>query len=63
MNDLLQISGRDCVKALGKVGFYVKNQQGSHVILRRDEPLPRWLYPTIRCWIEVRCGQLSAKPA
>jgi len=38
MSRLPRISGRDCVKALGKVGFYLKRQHGSHMILRRDNP-------------------------
>jgi predicted RNA binding protein YcfA (HicA-like mRNA interferase family) len=38
MNKLPRISGRECVKALGKAGFYFKRQEGSHMILRRDDP-------------------------
>ena len=38
MSGLQRISGRACVKALGKAGFYLKRQHGSHVIVRRDEP-------------------------
>lgn len=34
------ISGAACVKALSKAGFYVDRQRGSHIILRRDQPLP-----------------------
>jgi predicted RNA binding protein YcfA (HicA-like mRNA interferase family) len=34
----LQIFGGDCAKALAKVGYYLKSQQGSHMILRRDDP-------------------------
>ena len=45
MSGLPQISGRDCVKALGKAGFYVKRQQGSHIILRRDEPFAQVVVP------------------
>jgi len=45
MSDLPQISGRDCVKALTKTGFYVKRQQGSHMILRRDEPFTQVVVP------------------
>jgi len=36
MNKLPQISGRECIKALGRIGFYIIRQRGSHVILRRD---------------------------
>ncbi|MBR8837884.1 MAG: hypothetical protein DSM106950_28735 [Stigonema ocellatum SAG 48.90 = DSM 106950] len=34
MSKLPRISGRDCVKALQKVGFYKKRQESSHIILR-----------------------------
>ncbi|MEB3310694.1 MAG: type II toxin-antitoxin system HicA family toxin [Snowella sp.] len=38
MSKLPSVSGKDCVKALQKVGFYLKRRESSHVILRRDEP-------------------------
>lgn len=34
------MSGRDCVKALMKVGYVVDRQRGSHIILRRASPPP-----------------------
>jgi predicted RNA binding protein YcfA (HicA-like mRNA interferase family) len=37
MSKLPIISGQECIKALGKAGFYVLRQRGSHIILRRDE--------------------------
>ncbi len=37
MSKLRRLSGRDCVRALAKVGFPQKRQHGSHIILRRDE--------------------------
>ncbi len=45
MSNLPRISGRDCVKALVKVGFYIRRQQGSHIILRRDEPFAQLVVP------------------
>jgi len=45
MTGLPQISGRDCIKTLAKAGFYVKRQQGSHVILRRDKPFAQVVVP------------------
>ena len=45
MSGLPQISGRDYVKVLSKVGFYLKRQQGSHLILRRDEPFTQLVVP------------------
>jgi hypothetical protein len=38
MSALPRVSGRDCVRALAKAGFYLKRQEGSHIVLRRDEP-------------------------
>lgn len=45
MSKLPRISGRECVKALGKMGFYLKRQQGSHMILRRDDPFGQVVVP------------------
>ena len=36
MSQLARISGRECVRALEKAGFYFKQQEGSHIILRRE---------------------------
>ncbi|HLF89527.1 MAG TPA: type II toxin-antitoxin system HicA family toxin [Anaerolineales bacterium] len=40
MSKLPRISGRECIRALEKAGFYIKRQKGSHVTLRRDDPFP-----------------------
>lgn len=45
MSGLPQISGRDCVKALIKAGYYVKRQHGSHIILRRNDPFAQVVVP------------------
>ena len=45
MSGLPRISGRDCVKALEKAGFYFKRQHGSHIILRRDNPYSQTVVP------------------
>ena len=45
MSKLPRISGRECVKALTKVGFYLKRQEGSHIILRRDNPFAQIVVP------------------
>jgi len=45
MSSIPVISGRDCSKALGKIGFYVKRQRGSHIILRRNEPFTQLVVP------------------
>jgi len=34
---LPQISGRECVKALEKLGFIQVRQRGSHVVMRRGD--------------------------
>ncbi len=57
MSRLPRISGRDCVKALGKVGFYLKRQQGSHLILRRDNPFAQVVVPNHK---ELDRGTLRA---
>ncbi|MDF5734722.1 MULTISPECIES: type II toxin-antitoxin system HicA family toxin [unclassified Nostoc] len=45
MSKLPSISGRDCTKALEKVGFYEKRRQSSHIILRGDEPFAQVVVP------------------
>ncbi|MGL4883371.1 MAG: type II toxin-antitoxin system HicA family toxin [Waterburya sp.] len=45
MSKLPSISGRDCVKALQKIGFYKKRQEGSHIIMRRDNPFAQVVVP------------------
>lgn len=48
MNVLPVISGRECVRALARAGFYVKRQRGSHIVLRRDDPLTQIVVPDHR---------------
>ena len=38
MSKLPVVSGAECVKALGKVGFEVYRQRGSHITLVRNSP-------------------------
>ena len=57
MSRLPKISGRDCVKVLGKVGFYLKRQHGSHMILRRDNPFAQIVVPNHK---ELDRGTLRA---
>lgn len=45
MSGLPRISGRECVQALGKKGFYLKRQEGSHMIIRRDKPFGQVVVP------------------
>ena len=45
MTRLPRMSGRACAAALQKVGFRLKRQHGSHMILRRDEPFAQVVVP------------------
>jgi len=57
VNKLPVLSGKRCIKALGKAGFYFKRQEGSHVTLRRDEPFCQVVVPLHR---ELDRGMLRA---
>jgi len=39
------LSGRDLIKALQKIGFVAQRQRGSHIVLRRDSPFARVTVP------------------
>jgi len=39
------MSGKEVVKALQRVGFYIKRRKGSHVVLRRDNPFAQVVVP------------------
>lgn len=45
MSGLPRVSGRECVKALVRLGFVVKRQRGSHIVLRRDSPFAQVVVP------------------
>ena len=45
MSKLPRVSGRECIRALEKVGFVRKRQEGSHVILRRQDPFAQVVVP------------------
>ena len=45
MSTLPRISGRERVAVLEKAGFVFKRQQGSHVVLRRDDPFAQVVVP------------------
>ncbi len=57
MTKLPRISGRECVKALGKAGFRFKRQQGSHIVVRRDQPFAQLVVPDHK---ELDAGTLRA---
>ena len=48
MNRLPQVSGSEVVRALQKIGFSVRRQHGSHIILRRDMPFAQTVVPNHR---------------
>jgi predicted RNA binding protein YcfA (HicA-like mRNA interferase family) len=45
VSKLPRVSGRECVRALEKAGFFIRRQEGSHVILRRNEPFAQLVVP------------------
>ncbi len=45
MSKLPQVSGPDVVRALQKLGFTVRRQHGSHIIMRRDDPFAQTVVP------------------
>jgi predicted RNA binding protein YcfA (HicA-like mRNA interferase family) len=45
VSKLPNISGKECIKALEKIGFYQKRRESSHIILRRDSPLAQIVVP------------------
>ena len=57
MSKLPRVSGKECIKALSKAGFYFKRQEGSHIILRRDNPFSQLVVPNHK---ELDRGTLRA---
>lgn len=48
MSKLPQVSGQEVVGALQKLGFTVRRQHGSHIILRRNDPFAQTVVPNHR---------------
>ena len=57
MSRLPRVSGRECVQALVRAGFYNRRQRSSHIILRRDDPFAQVVVPDHR---ELDTGTLRA---
>ncbi len=57
MSQLPSISGRECVRAPEKVGCVFRRQEGSHMVLRREEPFGQLVVPDHR---ELDRGTLRA---
>jgi predicted RNA binding protein YcfA (HicA-like mRNA interferase family) len=55
---LPRVSGREVVKALGRIGYEVDRQRGSHIVLRNGEPPYRRL--TVPDHDEVAKGTLRS---
>jgi len=45
MSKLPVVSGKECIKILESFGFYLKRQEGSHIVLRRDSPYSHIVVP------------------
>jgi predicted RNA binding protein YcfA (HicA-like mRNA interferase family) len=57
MSKLPTVSGEQVVAALLRIGFRVRRQHGSHIIMRRDEPFAQTVVPAHR---ELDRGTLRA---
>ena len=57
MSKLPQVSGSEVVQALQKLGFTVRRQHGSHIIMRRDNPFAQTVVPNHR---QIDRGTLRA---
>ena len=57
MSRLPRVSGREVVAALQRIGFRLRRQYGSHMIMRRDVPFAQTVVPDHR---EVDTGTLRA---
>ena len=49
------LSGRDLIKVLQRIGFVVQRQRGSHIVLRRESPFARVSVPNLKI---LRLGTL-----
>ncbi len=57
MSKLPVVSGAECVKALGKIGFVVYRQRGSHItMVRKTHPHKRPSLIT-ESWIAALCAR------
>ncbi|MDE2803109.1 MAG: type II toxin-antitoxin system HicA family toxin [Chloroflexota bacterium] len=57
MSGLPRVSGRECVRALGRAGFHLRRQKGSHMVLVRQTPFAMVVVPDHR---ELDTGTLRA---
>jgi predicted RNA binding protein YcfA (HicA-like mRNA interferase family) len=45
MSKLPRVSGRECIGVLEKVRFYQKRREGSHIVMRRNDPFAQTVVP------------------
>ena len=45
MSEFPQLSGGELVRALETLGFSVRRQQGSHIVMRRADPFAQTVVP------------------
>ena len=57
MSEFPHLSGAELVRALEKLGFSVRRQQGSHIVMRRAEPFAQTVVPNHK---QVDRGTLRA---
>jgi len=57
MSLLPRVSGRECIRALKRLGFQERRQEGSHIVLRRADPFGQLVVPDHR---ELDRGTLRA---
>ena len=57
MSQLPVISGKECIKALEKIGFEIIRQRGGHIILAREDPKTTVIVPNHK---ELDRGTLRA---
>ncbi len=57
MSKLPQVSGPEVIRALQQLGFTVRRQHGSHIIMRRDDPFAQTVVPNHR---QIDRGTLRA---
>ena len=57
-----RVSGQQVVAALERLGFRVRRQHGSHIIMRRDNPFAQTVVPArIENWTGAPCGPFCGR--
>ncbi|MEO8429173.1 MAG: type II toxin-antitoxin system HicA family toxin [Verrucomicrobiota bacterium] len=61
MSKLPRVSGQQAVAALQQIGFRVRRQHGSHIIMRRDDPFAQTVVPAHRELDRGTCERFSVR--